>query len=316
VSYDYRYLQSKYPYELTQLEKVCRISDFIERLSQIPFLSDHLALYGGTALNFIHLSQIQRLSVDIDFNYRHLGESQDWGEIRDKIDGYIKDILRSLGYRDTDIRIEASYPLSRFTIKYRNHLQGQDQFKIETGYMKRIPILESDAYYKFKHIGSGSRLIVKTPQKEELYGNKIVTLLDRATPRDLYDVSSIVDEKQDMNVLRTCSLVESLISFKCPIVDQNPAKIVSTIRYDQRIKSVTKINHEPSIDETRCKVSSFIKGIIDDFNRDEITCIKNFYKEKQFKPKLLREAKLNPDISNHPGILWALRKSRQRNQHL
>jgi hypothetical protein len=143
-----------------------------------------------------------------------------------------------------------------------------------------------------------------------------VTLLDRATPRDLYDVSSIVDEKQDMNILRTCTLVESLISLKRPIIDQNPAKVVSRIRYDQRIKSVTKINHEPSIEETRSKVSSFIKGIMDDFNRDEKTCIKTFYDERQFKPKLLREAKLNPDISNHPGILWALQKSRQRNQKL
>jgi predicted nucleotidyltransferase component of viral defense system len=289
---------------------VCRISDVIERLSQVPFLSDHLALYGGTALNFIHLSLIQRLGVDIDFNYRHQRESQDWGEIRGNIDGYIKEILDSLGYRDMDIKIEASYPFSRFTIKYKNHIRGSDQFKIETGYMKRLPILENDAYYNFRHIGSGTRFAVKTPQKEELYGDKIVTLLDRATPRDLYDVNSILDEKRDMDVLRICTLVESLISFKRPITGQDPEKIISAIRYDQRIKSVTKINHELSLTETGSNVSSFIKGIINDFTQDEKTCIKAFYEERQFKPQLLNKKILNPDIQNHPGILRALQKSR------
>jgi predicted nucleotidyltransferase component of viral defense system len=65
-SYDYRFLQAKHPYDPAQIEKVCRIGDFLVQISRIPFLRDRLSLYGGTALNLIHFSQLQRLSVDVD----------------------------------------------------------------------------------------------------------------------------------------------------------------------------------------------------------------------------------------------------------
>ena len=199
MSYDYRYLQSIYPYDTKQIEKVCRISDTLERISQIPFLREHLSLYGGTALNFIHFKEIQRLSIDIDFNYRHQGEETDWGEIREEIDETTKQLLATQGYKEQDIKIEASYPLSRFTIKYSNHQNTPDSFKIETGYIKRIPILASDAYLDFKHIGKETTFKMKIPQAEEIYANKIVTLLDRATPRDLFDVSSISEINTDLD---------------------------------------------------------------------------------------------------------------------
>lgn len=306
MTYDYRYLQSKYPYDPTMLEKVCRISNTLERITQIPFLLERLSLYGGTALNFIHFKQIHRLSVDIDFNYRHQGKEKDWGEIREKIDENLKEILDYQGYNNEDIKINASYPLSRFTINYTNHRNIPDSFKIETGYMKRIPILTSDTYLSFKHICSETEYIVNTPKTEEIYANKIVTMLDRATPRDLYDVNNIEKTNSDMNLLRKCVLIESLISLKQPITEINPQEIVETISYDERIKSVTDLNQETKIEETKHSVSRFINEIINNFTENERLCIKKFYDENQFKPKLLKFQELHPGIQNHPGILWAL----------
>jgi predicted nucleotidyltransferase component of viral defense system len=281
MSYDYRYLQSQYPYDPIQLEKVCRISDTLERITQILLLKEHLSLYGGTALNFIHFPEIQRLSVDIDFNYRHQGEEKDWGEIRAAIDEYIKEILTSLGYKDTDIKIEASYPLSRFTIKYTNQQNTKDSFKIETGYIKRIPILNEDTYLDFKHIGKKTMFKVKTPKHEEIYANKIVTMLDRATPRDLYDVDTITKTHPNNEILRKCTIVESLLSLKQPITQLNPKKIIEKIPYDQRIRSVTSQRDQPDIQTIREKVSKYVNKLIADLTGDEKQCIKTFYNEQK-----------------------------------
>ncbi len=307
MSYDYRYLQSVHPYDPTQLEKVCRISDTLERITQIPFLRERLSLYGGTALNFIHFQEIQRLSVDIDFNYRHQGEQTDWGEIREEIDETIKQILNSQGYKDQNIKIDPSYPLCRFTIKYTNHQNTSDTFKIETGYMKRIPILANDTYLDFKHIGKENKFKVKTPKHEEIYANKLVTLLDRATPRDLYDVSAISKTDPDMDTLRKCTIIESLMSLKQPITKIKSRKIIETIPYDQRIRSVTSQAEKQNIEEIRQKASNFIIKIIEGLTENEKQCIQIFYEKKQFKPELLETSKIHPDIRDHPGIQWALK---------
>jgi len=306
LSYDYRYIQSVHPFDPVQLEKVCRISDTLERITQIPFLRERLSLYGGTALNFIHFKEIQRLSVDIDFNYRHQGEEIDWGEIRADIDENIKQILASQGYNDQDIKIEASYPLSRFTIKYTNHQDIHDSFKIETGYMKRIPILANDTYLDFKHIGKETKFKVKTPKHEEIYANKLVTLLDRKTPRDLYDAASISEINTDLNTQRKCIIIESLMSLKQPITKINPRKIIERIPYDERIRTVSRQPSTPDIKETRQKAATYTNKIINSLSESEKQCIKTFYKDKKFKPDLLNTKLLHPDIEKHPGILRAL----------
>ena len=306
MSYDYRYLQSIHPYDPVQLEKVCRISDILERITQIPFLKEHLSLYGGTALNFIHFPEIQRLSIDIDFNYRHQGEETDWGEIRSEIDENIKQILTSQGYNDQDIKIDASYPLSRFTIKYTNHQNIPDSFKIETGYMKRIPILAKDTYKEFRHIGKEATFNVKTPQTEEIYANKIVTLLDRATPRDLYDVASISEIRTDLDTLRKCTIIESLTSLRQPITKINPQQIIGRIPYDERINIVSRLTSKPDIKETRQKAVTYTNKITETLTEKEKQCIQIFYEKRQFKPELLEPSNIHPNIRSHPGILRAL----------
>jgi predicted nucleotidyltransferase component of viral defense system len=306
-AYDYRYLQSEYPFNSSMLEKVCRISDTLERITQVPFLRERLSLYGGTALNFIHFKGIQRLSVDIDFNYRHQGEDTDWGEIREEIDEDIKAVLGSQGYGEQDIKIDASYPLGRFTVKYINHLGADDSFKIETGYMNRIPVLAKDAYMGYSHIGTGRSFKVKTPMLEEIYANKLITMLDRATPRDLYDVNAISETSFDNDTLRKCAVVESLMSLKKPITDLNPDDIVKNIPFDSRIRSVARIDQEQDISIIRHKASGFSRKVIDGLTDGEHLCIEKFYDERRFQPELLDFPEMHPAISSHPGILWALR---------
>ena len=297
-SYDYRYLQSLYPYIPSQIEKVCRISDILARISQMPFLRERLSLYGGTALNFIHFSEIHRLSVDIDFNYRHQGEERDWGEIRAEIDAAFKQILSTLGYQDNDIKIDPSYPLSRFTIKYINHLDTDDTFKIETGYMRRIPVLTEDAYMNLRHIGTDTLHTIKTPQTEEIYANKLVTLLARATPRDLYDVYRIAGTRVNKTRLRKITIIESLMSLQEPIIEIDVEKTLNTISLDDRLRTVLKTQENLEITEIRKEAIAYTKQIIDSITNEE----------KQFDPRPLKLENIHPKINAHPAITRALQQ--------
>lgn len=170
-SYDFLELGRRYDFDPRLREKVCRISDFLEDLSNVRFLRERQCLYEGSALTFVFFKEILRLSIDIDFNYRHL-DDRDWGAMRDEIDNRIKSILYAQGYEESGLAINASYPLTRITVRYRNLNDLNDSFMIETGYLRRIPILWEDSLGMFRHIGTGEQFPIKTPMPEELFANK------------------------------------------------------------------------------------------------------------------------------------------------
>jgi len=118
-AYDFEGLARRHGFNIRDVEKVCRISDVLEDVSAVRFLRDRLSLYGGTPLAFIYSKEILRLSIDLDLNYRHLGEG-DWGEVRSEIDERIKDLLYRQGYERSDLTISPTYPLARIAIQYEN----------------------------------------------------------------------------------------------------------------------------------------------------------------------------------------------------
>ena len=143
MSVDYSTLASRLGFEERYVEKACRVSDLLRRVSQAPFLRDRLSLYGGTALAFVFFPEIYRLSVDVDFNYRHI-DDKDWGIVREGIDENLKRVLYSLRYSESDLSIDPSYPLGRITADYVSSGGLRDSFKVEVGYMRRIPVLRED----------------------------------------------------------------------------------------------------------------------------------------------------------------------------
>jgi len=145
--YDFESLARRYGFNVREVEKVCRISDVLEDVSAIRFLRRRLSLYGGTALAFIYSKRVLRLSIDLDLNYRHLDE-KDWGEVRSEIDERIKN---------------PTYPLARITIQYNSSQGLRDNFKVEIGYMRRIPILKKDTLADFTHMGTQETFPNKDP---------------------------------------------------------------------------------------------------------------------------------------------------------
>ena len=307
--YNFEELEGKIGFDPRQIEKACRISDLLEDASNVTFLRDRLSLYGGTALAFIRLDEILRLSINLDFNYRHLDEG-DWGVIREQIDNRIKRLLYAQGYRNEDLAVQATYPLGRITVQYENHLGQNDSFKIEIGYMRRIPILPRDSLETFRHIATGEEFPVKTPQPEELYANKWCTLLYRGSSRDLFDVYRISKKSFRQNIFRKCAVIDSLMRVQPRLYEIDVEKLVESISIDTALRNLLlKDISKYDFKLVRQDVKEFSQETIHQLTAGEMSVIDGFYDEKKFVPDYMdTEMILNRRITDHPLIRWALKQ--------
>jgi len=309
MSVDYSTLASRLGFEERDVEKACRVSDLIRRISQVPFLRDRLSIYGGTALAFVFFPEIYRLSVDIDFNYRHI-DDDDWGIVRDRIDEDLKRVLYSLRYSESDLSIEASYPLGRITVDYVSSGGLKDSFKVEVGYMRRIPVLREDLLSDYKHPASGEAFKILTPHHEELFANKLCTMLYRGSSRDLFDVYKISGLPMDIEVFRVCAVVDSLMRGAPGLHEIEVKKIVGGIPVDSSLLNLLRrgLNGFSPV-EARERVMEFCERILSNLTTDQKKAINQFHEEKTFNPKLIDKiGVLNSGIKTHPMILRALQK--------
>jgi len=305
--YDFNKISIDTGFNPVQIEKVLRISDILENISAVPFMRKRLALYGGTALAFVHFDEIERLSVDIDFNYRHIDDA-DWGDVRDQIDQNMKTILYSLGYTDDDIRIDPSYSLNRFIVNYTNHTGRPDGVKIETGYMRRIPVLEADMEYDFYHVGTHNRFKIMTPVKEELFSNKWCTMLYRGSPRDLFDVYRISQTPFDRELFRTTAVIDSL-SRKSPLTVINYEQRIREIKFDTSLLNMLYSKHEFDEKEVHEMVTSFTQSVIDELSENEVQLIETFYEKLELDEQITGKMKnLHKGIKDHPSIKWQIKQ--------
>lgn len=306
-SYDFDKISIEIGFNPVQIEKVCRISDILENISSVPFMRKRLALYGGTALAFVHFDEIERISVDIDFNYRHIDE-EDWGDVRDQVDESMKIILYSLGYTDEDIKIDPSYSLNRFILNYRNHTGRPDEIKIETGYMRRIPVLEADMEYDFYHVGTHNKFKIMTPVKEELFSNKWCTMLYRGSPRDLFDVYRISRSSFDRELFRTTAVFDSL-SRKSPLTAINYEQRIREIIFDTSLLNMLYAKHVFDEDEVHKTVTNFTRRVIDELTDDDVQLIETLYDKLEIDEQIIGKMKgLHKGIMDHPSIKWRIRQ--------
>jgi predicted nucleotidyltransferase component of viral defense system len=307
--YDVATIARNQGFNIKDSEKVLRISDLLEDISAVKFLSDRLSLYGGTALTFIYLPRILRLSIDLDFNYRHI-DTVDWGDVRQEIDAKLKELIYRQKYSKNDIAINASYPLTRFTIKYLNTMGLEDSIKIEIGYLRRIPILRTDSLADFKHIGTQETFKTKTPQKEELFANKWCTLLYRKTPRDLFDTYQITRTKFNHEIFHKCAIIDSL-THETPKIHQIDPTFIEKIPIDSSLKNLLQTKNTQKYDFTQIArtVKEFTQTQLTSITTDEKRAVDQFYDHKSFNPQLVDNTELfHERINEYPAVLRVLQK--------
>jgi predicted nucleotidyltransferase component of viral defense system len=288
---------------------VLRLVDVLEFINQDRFLSEKLALKGGTAINLLEFD-MPRLSVDIDLDYTVNANVDQMKSERDEISTRILKFMDGQGYtrKKSD---RQSFILDSFYFTYVNTGGNKDYIKFDINYVMRVHIYSVE-----------NRLVVtKAFQVEgginalnsiEIYGSKINALNNRAAVRDLYDVWKLV--KSNILSGQKEQLRKAVIFYHVLTSDEtngnfdlSAAKKLNQHSILRELVPVLKKSDIFILKDAMKSVSNFIDELMV-MTDDELMFIKNFSRGK-YTPELLFD---NPDvierINNHPMAKWKVSK--------
>ena len=289
------------------LEKVIRLSNILEFLVSNDDLKGKLVLKGGTAIN-LTVFDMPRLSVDIDLDYCCNSDKETMMADRAVIGQEILGHMQSNGYT-LHPSSKDTHALDSWVFSYLNAGGNRDNIKIEINYMMRAHILEP--LTRKTSVPFIEEVDVYALAPLELFGSKIKALIERAAPRDLYDVNRMIKEnifKEDqMDMLRKIVVFYLAVGGKKKPEKEYSFERIQNIKFPQ-IRStlipVLKKTEKFDFEEAKASVVSFLsklltlgeaeKNFIDSFNQGE------------YKPEFLfDDGETIERIKEHP---MALRK--------
>ena len=290
------------------LEKVIRLSNILEFLVSNNDLKGKLVLKGGTAIN-LTVFDMPRLSVDIDLDYCCNSDKETMMADRAVIGQEILGHMQSNGYT-LHPSSKNTHALDSWVFSYLNAGGNRDNIKIEINYMMRAHILEP--LTRKTSVPFIEEVDVYTLAPLELFGSKIKALIERAAPRDMYDVNRMIKEnifKEDqMDMLR------KIVVFYLAVGGKNkPEKVYSferirNIRFPQ-IRSalipVLKKTEKFDFEEAKTNVISFLSGFLipGDAEKDFIES----FNQGEYKPEVLfDDHEIVERIKEHPMALWKM----------
>ena len=176
-------------------------------------LSQTLALKGGTAIN-LTIFNLPRLSVDIDLDFSQNVGREEMLEKRKDITEKLSKYMKANGYHLSQ-KSKSYHALDSFVYEYQNTGGMKDNLKIEINYMLRCHIL-MPTRRKVNLPWSDAEITVLSVAPIEIFASKIVALLNRTAPRDLYDVHNMhqfgLFDESEQDMLRKCVLFYSSIA--------------------------------------------------------------------------------------------------------
>lgn len=290
------------------LEKVIRLSNILEFLVSNDDLKGKVTLKGGTAIN-LTLFDMPRLSVDIDLDYCCNSDKETMMADRAVIGQEILGYMQSNGYT-LHPSSKNTHALDSWVFSYLNAGGNRDNIKIEINYMMRAHILEP--LTRKTSVPFIEEVDVYALAPLELFGNKIKALIERAAPRDLYDVNRMIKEniiKDDqMNILRKIVVFYLAVGGKNKPEKEYSFERIRNIRFPQ-IRSalipVLKKTEKFDFEEAKTNVISFLSGllILGDAEKDFIES----FNQGEYKPEVLfDDREIVERIKEHPMALWKM----------
>jgi predicted nucleotidyltransferase component of viral defense system len=294
------------------LGKIYRVIQVIGELSR-PGSGENLAIRGGTAINLLFLRSLPRLSVDIDLVYVGSYEREKMLEDRKAVDKRLTSVFR---YLDYPVETSKTYALDQYVLRYTNHAGTRDSLKVEVNYLAcRVPILNPVSRRVKDPFGLGRKKNAVVLAPEELYGSKIKALIERAQPRDLFDVSVLKNQlrRLDFKTLKRATIFYCALELDS---DVRKTSLDSTLdRLDERgVKNVLRPTlakvHNLDLEQLKSSANSVVSRILE-LDRAENDFLDSFY-SGDYRPELLFPK--NELLRHHPGAAWRMRRPGGREQ--
>ncbi|MCR5523746.1 MAG: nucleotidyl transferase AbiEii/AbiGii toxin family protein [Clostridia bacterium] len=297
----------------SEYEKVCRLVDVLRYFESDPLLSSVLALKGGTALN-LTVFDVPRLSVDIDLDFTENVSKEEMIERRKIITTRIVKYMQANGYALSD-KSKSPHALDSFVFNYRNAVEMNDNIKIEINYMNRCHILPCER----RTVAAGfadEAVTVLCVNPIEIYGSKITALINRSTPRDLFDVKNISEratiKNGDRDILR--KIVAFYTALSAENVSENPdfsnIESITQLSIKKELLPVLKENYFDAA-EAKSACITFLNGILD-FTADEKAFLSEFAGGNFLPDLLFGDSEEYARIKNHPMAVFKCRNNSQK----
>lgn len=290
-------------------EKVCRLADVLTFIEQDAVLENSLVLKGGTAIN-LTIFDLPRLSVDIDLDFSANLPRDEMLEKRRLITERIEKYMAANEYSCSE-KSKHYHALDSFVFGYKNAAGMQDNLKIEVNYILRCHVLDGRRRtVRLPWLENGLTVLSLNPI--EIFASKIVALMNRAAPRDLFDLTNMLRfglfDESEQDLLRKCTVFYSAIGSE---------EISATFSFDS-IAAITQNRIKTDLlpvlrDSAFFDVKAAQQECIGYLNQllkvteSETEFLKSF-RERQYQPALLfSDAEILSRISTHPMALWKCR---------
>ncbi len=291
------------------LEKVYRLIDVLEYISENPFLSNKLTLKGGTAIN-LFVFDMPRLSVDIDLDYSRNVARESMLEERRKINEEIDTFIQLNDYRRSP-NSRSSHTLDSIVISYENKGGNKDLIKLEINYSLRAHVLPLQNKEIIPEIFSTifAKKSSKTLHELELFASKISALLNRTAIRDLYDIDNMI--KSNIITRENRDIFKRIIIFYHVLTSNHPELKLEINRIEDLSRSDVRTGLNPVIRNSedfellpgKNRVRSYLEDLLV-LSQAEEKFIAEF-KQNNYLPELLfADKEIIERIKEHPMAIW------------
>jgi predicted nucleotidyltransferase component of viral defense system len=170
------------------LEKVAHLLGLLDAIRSHSFLKGKLALKGGTALN-LFVFDVPRLSVDIDLNYMGAEDRQAMLAERPKIEQALRAVFAREGF--TVRRMPEKHAGGKWLLRYGSAPGQTGNLEVDINFMFRVPLWPVTTCHSHP-VGAWQATGIPVLDYHELAAGKLVALLARRQPRDLFDSHRIL----------------------------------------------------------------------------------------------------------------------------
>lgn len=294
-------------------EKVLRLADVLKFFENDDILSSCLALKGGTAIN-LTIFNLPRLSVDIDLDFSENISRDEMLEQRPIITERISKYMSANGYVLSG-KSKQHHALDSFVFEYQNAGEMKDNIKIEINYMIRCHILPV-MRRKVNLPWLSEELSVLSVAPMEIFASKIVALLNRTAPRDLYDIHNLLElglfDESEQDMLKKCVVFYSCIGtetvhkeFTFESLDKMPQNKIKT-----DLLPVLRFGAYFDLKSAREKVTDYLKSLLV-LTTQETEFIDNFA-NGEYKPEFIFDSDMLNNVSDHPMAIWKCNKTKEK----
>ena len=284
------------------LEKMFRLLDILSTLGSNPVTKDAFVLKGGTALNLFILD-FPRISFDVDLNYIRSISKTEMLKDRKSITLEIQRIFHS----EYEIEITKEvHALTQFSFHYQTMSGSSDMLKLEINYLVRVPIL-APQIRSFKHFDWNVEYLCVDSQ--ELLASKIVALLSRYTPRDLFDVYQMIISPLNID----SKLFRSLLFFYGIVIDVKifdlfklKFELITQSDIQNKLAPMLRSRTYPNRNELVTEIEKFLSPFFI-MSSGETDALHNFYNTGKLDFDILFPQKeVQEKIRISPSLEWKI----------